>query len=120
MQVKVEGLGPKFVMKMTLHNSGQYPLYNSTLVFSFQDDIYMLGDRQDNENVHALNYNSSYHVNVPLLLPSIKCIYENEITNIDAQGRAGQVMVILKAKDSSAPLLSATVLMPAAEPLFDV
>jgi hypothetical protein len=51
------------------------------------------------------------------LLPGIKLIVEARILNIDAQGRGGQIMIMLHQANSSSalPLLSASVKMPVSE-----
>jgi hypothetical protein len=111
MAVKVEGLGPKFVMKLTLQNTGTTPVVGSRLLFSFDEDMYCMGYTNSN--------NASQCIEVPMLIPGPKLTFEAEVLNIDPLGRAGQILVLMQGNDSSAvPILSASVLMPTSE-LFD-
>jgi hypothetical protein len=111
MSVLVEGLGPKFVMKLTLQNTGTLPVLNSRLLFSFDDEMYCMG--------YAASSNASQCIMVPMLIPGPKLTFEAEVLNIDPLGRAGQILVLMQGNDSSAvPILSASVLMPTSE-LFD-
>mgnify|MGYP006086290279 CR=1 FL=1 len=43
MSVKVEGLGPKFLMKVSLSNTGSRPIVNARLIFSYSADMYCMG-----------------------------------------------------------------------------
>ena len=111
MTVQVDGLGPKFVMKLTLQNTGSAPVVNSRLLFSFDEDVYCMG--------YTASNNTSQCIVVPMLIPGPKLTYEAEILNIDPAGRAGEILVLMQGNDSSAvPILSASVLMPTSE-LFD-
>jgi hypothetical protein len=111
MSVKVEGLGPKFVMKLILQNTGTTPVFNSRLLFSFDDELYCMG--------YNSTSSASQSILVPILIPGPKLTYEAEVLNIDPIGRAGQILVLMQGNDSSAiPILSASVLMPTSE-LFD-
>lgn len=106
MNVKVEGLGPKFMIQLTLQNTGVSPVLNSRMLFSFDDGLYCMGV-------------TSQSIFVPILLPGPKYTFETEIYNIDQLGRAGQVLVLMQSNDNSAvPILSASLLMPTSE-LFD-
>ena len=110
MSVKVEGLGPKFLMKLTLQNTGSTPILTSRLLFSFDDSLYYMG---------YSSASSSQSISIPILIPGPKLTYEAEVLNIDPTGRAGQILVLMQGNDSSAvPILSASVLMPTSE-LFD-
>jgi hypothetical protein len=111
MSVKVDGLGPKFVMKLTLQNTGTTPVLNSRLLFSFDGELYCMGYSSHNQ--------ASQSIFVPILIPGPKLTYEAEVLNIDPLGRAGQILVLMQGNDSSAvPILSASVIMPTSE-LFD-
>ena len=105
--VKVEGLGPSFLMKVTLQNLGGTPLYNCRLLYSFDQSLYVMGHSANSDPAQC----------VPLLVPGASFVYENEVLSVDPAGRAGRVTIHLKAdSDSSVPLVSAQVLMPTAEP----
>ena len=106
-QVQVQGLGPKFTLKITLQNGGAHPIVQSRLLFSFDSELYVMGhDRH-----------SKQCIVVPFLLPGPKHTIEAEILSVDPQGRAGTVLLLLyaMANTSAMPLLSATVRMPASE-----
>jgi hypothetical protein len=112
MAVQVDGLGPKFLMKLTLQNTGTAPVVNSRLLFSFDENAYCMGYA-----AAASSSSASQCILVPMLIPGPRFTYEAEILNIDPAGRAGQVLVLMQGNDSSAvPILSASVLMPASEP----
>lgn len=84
-QAQVQGLGPKFLLRVTLQNSGSQPLMQSRLVFSFDPEQYMMG-------YDELSRPSVY---VPILLPGPKIVVETTILSIDSMGRAGQILCLL-------------------------
>lgn len=84
-QVEVQGLGPKFLLSVTLQATGSSPLLQSKLIFSYNSEYYVMGHTS----------NSKHCINVPVLLPGPKHKFETEILNTDPQGRAGQVIVML-------------------------
>eukprot|EP01038_Epipyxis_sp_PR26KG_P009508 gene9508-12808_t len=112
-QVLVMGLGPKFQLKITLQNASTQPIFQSRILFSYDNNLYVMGH----------DVNSSQNIIVPILLPGPKHIIETQVLCIDPQGRAGQLQLLLystAAKVASCiPMLSATVRMPASE-LTDV
>jgi len=111
MSVLVAGLGPKFVMKLTLQNTGTVPVVNSRLLFSFDDEMYCMG--------YTNSSNATQCILVPMLIPGPKLTFEAEVLNIDPLGRAGRILVLMQGDGSSAvPILSASVLMPTSE-MFD-
>lgn len=104
--VQVQGLGPLFLLKISLQNSGSQPVMQSSLLLSFDPELYSMpgtGGRRS--------------LSVPMLLPGPKYVLDAELTNIDPQGRAGQVLLLLyhPSSASSLPLLSASVRMPSSE-----
>ena len=115
-QVQVSGLGPKFLLKITLQNSSPQPLLNSRLVFTFDQNLYVMG--------HVPSSNQS--VTIPILLPGPKHVIETEVLSVDPQGRAGLILILLCSNNNSSasealsgsaiPLLSASVRMPTSEP----
>ena len=106
-QVQVQGLGPKFLLKITLQNSGTQPVMHARLLFSFDSELYVMGH----------DANSRQCIVMPLLLPGPKHTVEAEILSVDPQGRAGAVLLLLHAaaSPSALPMLSATIRMPASE-----
>jgi len=109
-QVKVEGLGPNFVFKIKLCNTGQQPILNCLMVFSYPENLYAMGQTTNSlQNAPIL---------LPILLPGVQQTFEAGILSIDPQGRAGQVLILLMQSTgptSSLPFLSASVRMPPSE-----
>ena len=135
LHVKVEGLGPRFLLKITLLNLGSSPVLQGKLLFNYDASYYSIGHSSRSASI----------VNVPILLPGVKTVYETEILCVDELGRGGNVLIFLqggavgnsasatgdegkgdeKGVPSSAipvvstlPIVSANVLMPASE-MFD-
>jgi len=84
-QVEVQGLGPKFLLTVTLQATGTTPVLQTRLIFTYNSEYYVMG--------HSPT--SQHCINVPLLLPGPKQKFQTEILNTDPQGRAGQVVVML-------------------------
>ena len=105
--VQVQGLGPTFLLKVTLQNSGTFPVMQSILIFSFDSELYIMGH----------NDKSKQSVKVPVLLTGPKHIFDTEIQSIDPQGKSGQLLVYLynSTYSASAPIISASVKMPVSE-----
>ena len=57
--MQVQGLGPKFLLRVTLQNGGSTSLTQSRLVFSFDESQYQMG----------FEANSRQSIYVPVLLP---------------------------------------------------
>jgi hypothetical protein len=55
----VNSLGPKFLLKVSLQNAGSQPLLQSRLLFTFDPDLYVMGQ----------DANSNQCINIPFLLP---------------------------------------------------
>lgn len=111
-QVQVQGLGPKFILRVVLQNSGGQPLLQTRLVIVYDQTQYKMGyDEASNQSI-----------SIPIILPGPKLIVETEIYSIDEQGRGGQVYCILYQTNQTAtnasPILTASVKMPPAEPLL--
>jgi len=103
--VQVMGIGPKFLIKISLQNSGNQPILNSKLLFIYDDELYAIGYSKRSVPV----------ISVPILLPGPKHSVETEVMNIDPQGKAGQVVILMHQSGSSLPKLSVTVKMPLSE-----
>jgi len=58
-QVAVHGLGPKFVLRISLQNASAYPILQSRLVLSFDPALYCMG----------FDHRSLQNISVPVLLP---------------------------------------------------
>jgi len=110
-QVQVQGLGPKFLLRISLQNASSHPILQTRIVFSFDPNLYVMG----------YDHNSCQNITVPVLLPGPKQLVETQVLCVDEQGRAGTILVLLynlatSAANSSMPMLSALVRMPASEP----
>ena len=106
--VQVLGLGPGFLLKVTLQNMGVKPILQSRLNFSYDPNIYAMGHKK----------NSLQCLPIPILLPGPKHIAETEIRCVDSLGGPGMVLVILsssKLESSTIPIVSASVRMPISE-----
>lgn len=121
LQVAAQGLGPTFLLRITLQNTGNIPVTQLRLLFAFDPRCYVMGHEQGSAQCLA----------VPLLLPGPRIILETRILCIDPVGRGGQLMCLLYqtvtasggvvgAKESVAAvsLLTAAVKMPPSEPLL--
>ena len=53
---QVQGLGPIFKLKLDIQNTGNRPIFNVPLVFSYNQQVYKL---------------SEHMVNLPLLIPGV-------------------------------------------------
>jgi Bardet-Biedl syndrome 1 protein len=133
--VQVQGLGPKFVLRVSLQNSGNHTFSALRVVFSFDVRAYSMGfDDKSQQSLY-----------VPVLLPGPRLVLETQILCIDPIGRGGQILCLVyrdnahsnnllapssatsSSKEkldvvaplvSAIPLLSAAVKMPPAEPLL--
>lgn len=110
--ISVQGLGPKFLLRISLQNSSAATILQSRLLFSFDPDHYVMG----------YDDKSSQSIVVPVLLPGVKHLVQTQVMCIDAGGRSAQILCLLYACNgqvpgSTAPLLSASVKMPTSEPL---
>jgi Bardet-Biedl syndrome 1 protein len=108
--IKVEGLGPNFLLKICLQNMGQSTVVRSKLLFAFDTSIYELGHgKPDDEAPRSVAVN--------ILLPGLKHVVEVPIRCIrpDVQGDVLVVLMSTKKEMGSLPLVSASVKMPLSE-----
>jgi hypothetical protein len=104
------GLGPNFMLKITLQNIGSTPVLNAKLLFAFDPDLYVMGHKGDVPSLHSIP--------VKMLLPGPKHLCEACVRSIDPMGSSGDVLVLLSngaSQAGSLPLVSASVKMPIAE-----
>ena len=107
-EVEVNGLGPKFLLRVSLRNTNNSPIFGCYINFSFNPSYYSMGYNRD----------SAPSVPVPVLLPGPKQIFETEIKCVHANGRGDSVLVIVSSPstdNTATPLVSATVRMPFSE-----
>ena len=108
--VQVQGLGPIFLLKVTLQNLGNFPVMQSMLLFSFDSELYIMGHNNKSKQI----------IHVPVLLTGPKHDFETEIQSIDPQGKSGQLLIYVcnNTYSVSSPIISASVKMPVSELLF--
>eukprot|EP00607_Mallomonas_marina_P007613 CAMPEP_0182419960 /NCGR_PEP_ID=MMETSP1167-20130531/4352_1 /TAXON_ID=2988 /ORGANISM="Mallomonas Sp, Strain CCMP3275" /LENGTH=517 /DNA_ID=CAMNT_0024595209 /DNA_START=56 /DNA_END=1609 /DNA_ORIENTATION=+ len=115
LNVQVQGLGPRFALRISLQNAGTTPIIQSSIVFSFDPEVYAMGNQQ-HDGKAVIRGAGQQSFLVPILLPGPKHILEAEVMCIDERGRAGQILLLLVGNRSSClPMLSATVRMPTSE-----
>lgn len=95
----VQGLGPRFKIKLGIQNTGNRPIFNVPLTFSYNQQLYKL---------------SKHIVNVPLLIPGVH--YKHEVTAVCLEeGVSDAIRVFVLSAKSAVPVITATVNMPLAE-----
>ena len=112
---KVSGLGPLFLLKVTLQNTGSLAETGCALQYNVDPELYTIGAAQRSGS--GANLQSQ---RVPLLLPGAKHCYEVDVWSVHPSGKAGSVTLALVPKDSlesQTPIVSATVRMPQSEVL---
>lgn len=108
---QVNGLGPKFLLRIELQNAAVLPLIGSVLYCSCDPKVYSVcGFGGSNQGAGYI---------IPVLLPGPKHIIEANVISLDPAGRAGQIVLMLSMPESSQPMLTAVVRMPTSE-LVDV
>ncbi len=100
---QVQGLGPRFKIKLNLQNTGTQAVPNLSI---------------------ALNYNAMLYkvpasvFEVALLVPGLVHRLDADIECVDENGGADAVRVFVCANNSAVPVLSAVVNMPVSELLL--
>jgi Bardet-Biedl syndrome 1 protein len=107
----VNGLGPKFMLRVELQNASTAPLFGVMLFCSCDPKLYSV------IGVSGSRQGAGYCI--PVLLPGPKHFVELNVLSLDPSGRAGQVTIMMSQSDRTEPMLSAAVRMPASE-LVDV
>ena len=101
LDVSVRGLGPYFRILVAAVNVGQIVVFDVPVLFSAHP-----------RRAYAPR---SSQVTFPALLPGVRCTCEFGVEATDPQGEAGTIRVYAVDKNSSLPLVSAAVRMPACE-----
>ena len=101
---QVQGLGPRFKIKLALQNVGSAHVANLSAVFNYNASLYRFKK-------------PVFHV--PILVPGISYRLDAELECIDDNGAADTVRVFVCSPKSCVPVLSAVVNMPASELLLN-
>ena len=100
---QVQGLGPRFKLKLNLQNTGSKAVCDMVVTFSYNAMLYRLKQSL---------------VRVPLLVPGLLYRLDAELDCIDEQGGADSIRVFVCTTKSVLPVLSAVVNMPVSETLL--
>jgi len=100
---QVQGLGPRFKVKLSLQNTGRK----------------MVSDLAATLNYNAMLYRLKQSLfKIPLLVPGVMLRLDAEIECIDENGGADAIRVFVCSGTSAMPILSAVVNMPVSEVLL--
>jgi Bardet-Biedl syndrome 1 protein len=105
LSAQVQGLGPKFKIKMSIQNVGSASLLHTPVTLSYNHDLY-----KANRSL----------LQVPVLLPGLQCHYEFDIECINPDGGSDSIRIFVCNKQSCVPVISAVVNMPMSEPLDEM
>jgi len=100
---QVQGLGPRFKLKLNLQNTGTRAVTDMVVTFAYNAMLYRL---------------KSSLVRVPLLVPGLLYRLDAELDCIDETGGADAIRVFVCSAKSVLPVLSAVVNMPVSEVLL--
>lgn len=103
LNAQVQGLGPKFLIKLNVQNTGNRAMSNIPITFAYNHELYRI-DRS--------------LVLVPLLIPRLLYHLEISVQCIDEAGGADVVKVFVCSPKSVVPVISAFVSMPISEPIM--
>lgn len=98
---KVQGLGPVFKIKISLKNTGNRPVSDLPVTFTFNPEIYSVRSQVSK---------------VPLLLPGLTHQFDLDLECISPAGLAEPIRVFVCNPKSCLPILSAICKMPICEP----
>lgn len=97
---QVQGLGPRFKIKLTLQNTGTKHVADLSVVINYNALLYKV---------------KSSVFRVPILIPGVGYRVDVELECIDENGASDTVRVFVCSAKSRVPVLSAVVNMPASE-----
>lgn len=100
-----EGIGPVFKVKLELQNIGKQCLMQTRVVLNFNEAVYRLRTRNPT---------------LPVMIPQLQYRVDIEIECIDPMGAADIVKVFVFNEESTLPLITANIQMPACEQEFDL
>mmetsp|Transcript_20772 Transcript_20772/g.53229 ORF Transcript_20772/g.53229 Transcript_20772/m.53229 type:complete len:619 (+) Transcript_20772:542-2398(+) len=98
LKADVSGLGPIFVLKMKIQNTGSKPVLNMPIMLTYNEKLYWAQRNQ---------------IMVPLLVPHLEYSFEVELECKDPAAQyTDDLRIVMINSDSSVPILSAVVKMP--------
>eukprot|EP00735_Rhodelphis_limneticus_P001522 TRINITY_DN12154_c0_g1::TRINITY_DN12154_c0_g1_i1::g.26505::m.26505 TRINITY_DN12154_c0_g1::TRINITY_DN12154_c0_g1_i1::g.26505 ORF type:complete len:585 (-),score=107.23,sp/Q3V3N7/BBS1_MOUSE/40.00/1e-141,BBS1/PF14779.1/2.4e-77,BBS2_Mid/PF14783.1/4,BBS2_Mid/PF14783.1/91,BBS2_Mid/PF14783.1/2.8e+02,BBS2_Mid/PF14783.1/3.9,PHTB1_N/PF14727.1/1.2e+03,PHTB1_N/PF14727.1/1.6e+02,PHTB1_N/PF14727.1/3.2 TRINITY_DN12154_c0_g1_i1:527-2281(-) len=102
LNAQVQGLGPKFKIKVGVQNCGEKPIYGVMVNMSFNDQLYQVEPTL---------------VRLPALIPGLQHRHEVNVQSLDSQtGGGGVIKVFVTTPASCVPVICAVVNMPWSEP----
>jgi len=100
---QVQGLGPRFKVKLSLQNTGRKMVTDMAATFNYNPMLYRLKQSL---------------FKIPLLVPGVMLRLDAELECIDENGGADAIRVFVCNGQSAMPVLSAVVNMPVSEVLL--
>eukprot|EP00736_Rhodelphis_marinus_P010114 Rmarinus@m.24802 len=102
LHAQVQGLGPRFKIKIGLQNTGKKPIFNVPVLVVFNESMYEVPNP---------------FFKVPVLVPAVQYKQEVCLSCVDSQtGGGGVVKVFVLASNSCIPVICAVVNMPWTDP----
>lgn len=112
------GLGPAFVLKITLQNAGNQALTHSKMMFTFDPALYVMGHIPTSKQCFTLA--PLLPVSMPYCMCLVDCsvlcvepywmsescqgvkhVVEAQVQNIDPQGKSGQILILLNQANTT-------------------
>lgn len=116
-----EGIGPIFKIKLEIQNLSKKTMVNTKVMLTYDKDIYRVINKTASKSNAASGKvvhrpEGSYRFDMhPLLLPNLNYNQEIFIENIDENGAADLIKVIVFNDKSTVPLITANLNMPLSE-----
>eukprot|EP00877_Chromochloris_zofingiensis_P001275 jgi/Chrzof1/11148/Cz05g25190.t1 len=100
MNARVQGLGPRFSLLLSLRNEGNVPVTAVQVTFEYNTSIYDASKQQ---------------LSIPLLVPMLQYEYQVSVRCLDPAGPADSIRIVMVNANSCLPMMTATVKMPISE-----
>jgi Bardet-Biedl syndrome 1 protein len=100
LQAYVEGIGPKFKIKLHLENMGILPAMNLKIALSYDMRLYKILKSQ---------------FKIPMMIPGCSITKDINLLSIDENGANDVIKVFIFQKSSSTPITGSIVNMPISE-----
>jgi len=98
LKADIAGLGPRFILKMRIQNTGAKPVMNMPIMLVYNDKLYSAEKNQ---------------VIAPLLVPHVEYDMEVALTCLDPAAQySDELRIVMVNGDSAVPILSALVRIP--------